>query len=145
MVEVLETEIMHRAKTIKTGKWVYGYYVKANENTHFIVQMNYYCQLLRNVTYEIDPATLAMSIRFKGVLIWASFEYEKDKLSNGGDRVKFYEDDALPEMIGVVEYEKNKAAFWIHNRTTEEAFYLYDATKDSSIEIIGPACDLEGK
>lgn len=40
------------------GREVKGYYVGANENKHFIVQMNCFGELLPNDTFEVDPATV---------------------------------------------------------------------------------------
>ena len=51
-------EIKCRAKRKDTGKWVYGYYVQANENTHWIVQMNCFGQLLRADSFEVVGETV---------------------------------------------------------------------------------------
>ena len=64
-------------------------------------------------------------------------EYPEGQKVWEGDVIRFIENEALPEFIGVVEYEKNKAAYWIHNAVTESAFYIWDMTTDSTIEVLG--------
>lgn len=51
-------EIQFRGLSLKTHQWVYGYYVEANENTHWIVQMNCYGELLRSDTTQVIPETV---------------------------------------------------------------------------------------
>lgn len=35
-------------------------------------------------------------------------------------------DDHPDVGVFVVEYERNKAAYWLHNPITEEAIYIFD-------------------
>ena len=47
-----------RGYCLNCEAWVYGYYVVANENTHWIVQMNCFGKLLKNETHRVDPETV---------------------------------------------------------------------------------------
>ena len=57
-VNEMNREIKFRGKREDNGEWVYGYYVKANMDTHWIVQMNYLGQLLPHDTHEVLPETV---------------------------------------------------------------------------------------
>ncbi len=54
-----------------------------------------------------------------------------------GSIVSFLEDKAAKPFIGVIKYEPMKSAYWIDNPETRSAFYLWDANRESTIEIVG--------
>lgn len=126
-----------RGKSIATGEWVegcrFGY---KHDSKVYIVLNEYSADELRQdpklfyegfAWHQVDPATVGQSTGRKdknGVEIY------------GKDRVECHEDQALPPFIGIIEYEENHCAWWIHDETTQEAFYLYDLGPDSTLEVV---------
>lgn len=60
--------IEFRANRVDNAELVYGYYVEANQNKHYLVQMNCFCELLPFATHEVVPNT----IEFKVGKLWFS-------------------------------------------------------------------------
>ena len=62
----------------------------------------------------------------------------------GGDIVIATEDESLPTMRGIVEYEPNNAEWWIHNPVTQSALYFSEITGmywADRLEVIGNTTD----
>lgn len=97
-----------RAKKKNSKKWVIGYYVKVG-NKHCIQTDNFAIPIV------IDPNTLGLETGMKDSkkkMIYGSFEYEKNKFSEGGDVVSVARSDSFPSWNkGVVVYDKIRASF----------------------------------
>lgn len=152
---------MDRAKDMK-GNWVEGYHCKV-EGKHYIIPEDAYFESLAYYEYskgltrfiEINPLTLGRDTTVKdknGKPIYGSFEYEPGKMSEGGD---IYEDTLTIGKRKVVWggtgwcgecIEDVKPACQIVGQPYKKTLLgdrsplRYDT---STVEIIGPACDVK--
>jgi len=104
------SKIMFRGIDIKTGEWVYGYYVAANMNTHWIVQMNCFGDLLKGLDYphQVHPDSIAQNTGKKDKYfenIYGSIFIE-GRMSKGGDVLEI----AKSEIVSV-QWNQQVAGF----------------------------------
>lgn len=135
-------DILFRGISIENGKFVEGYYIKERVlgKVRTTVVHTITPPLMANDPYCLEkiiikPATLGQYIGLRDKK--RTKDYPEGQRVFEGDVVRCQEDESLPEFVGVIEYEKLDAAWWVHNRNKEEAFYLYDAGRDFEIEVIG--------
>ena len=94
--------IKFKAKRLDNNSWVFGYFYEENGNTYIIENRQKESMLNRNVTYEVDPATVC---QFTGQFdIYRNFIYEHDL-------IKCEEADAVYEVV----WDEGDASFNLIN------------------------------
>ena len=110
---------LYRGKPVAGGEMVKGGHIVV-ENHHFIVTDD------ARLDYEEDGDTYLVFRGSVEVIPESVGQYtgKPDKVGIemwGGDIVKL--DDYPDKGVFVIEYEPNKAAYWLHNSEREEAIY----------------------
>lgn len=65
--------IKFKAKRLDNGEWIKGYFYEENDNTYIIENRQEESKLNRNITYQVDPATVCQFTGFtdcEGKEIW---------------------------------------------------------------------------
>lgn len=136
---------LYRGERIDDRELVTGYYLKVGDhNLIFAGNPNIIEPELIGCSFDkVDPSSIAAYTGIddkNGTPIYGSIEID-GKMTKGGDDVIFNEDESLSPLVGIVEYEKNKAAFWVHNKDEQASMYIWDgdfsgSEPASSLEVI---------
>ncbi|KKN47328.1 hypothetical protein LCGC14_0664340 [marine sediment metagenome] len=137
---------MHRAKTIKTGRWCKGYHFKLVDGKHYMMLEDATtCNFAHAFKYiheesfaGIDPDTLAQKTGVPDknkTIIYGSIPIN-GIMSKGGDKTV-----SVDGTIFYIEWERGGLGFIGRSKSgIVQLSYLTELTK-YNIEILGPACD----